>query len=171
MSATLTALTSTEDIALEFDDFVKRDLKIALNYGPGEKVCRTWLRNNFCPLGVRCPNKHPRTTGGVVCKHWLRALCQKGDACEYLHEYNMRKMPECRFYKEKGTCPNAECEFRHIDAHSKIRECAWFARGFCKHGSHCLRKHVKKSACLLYLAGFCPYGKTCTNGQCVHVNF
>ena len=23
----------------------------------------------------------------VVCKHWLRGLCKRGDACDYLHEY------------------------------------------------------------------------------------
>ena len=31
-------------------------------------------------------------------KHWLRGLCKKGDQCEFLHEYDMSKMPECYFY-------------------------------------------------------------------------
>ena len=34
----------------------------------------------------------------IVCKHWLRGLCKKGDQCEFLHEYDMSKMPECYFY-------------------------------------------------------------------------
>jgi hypothetical protein len=46
----------------------------------------------------------------VVCKHWLRGLCKKGDNCEFLHEYNLRKMPECWFYSKYGECNNgAEC--------------------------------------------------------------
>lgn len=24
-----------------------------------------------------------------MCKHWLRSLCKKGEACEFLHEYNL----------------------------------------------------------------------------------
>ena len=35
---------------------------------------------------------------GVVCKHWLRGLCKKGDECEFLHEYDLTRMPECFFY-------------------------------------------------------------------------
>ena len=31
-------------------------------------------------------------------QHWLRGLCKKGDQCEFLHEYDMSKMPECYFY-------------------------------------------------------------------------
>jgi hypothetical protein len=34
----------------------------------------------------------------VVCKHWLRGLCKKGDLCDYLHEYDEDKMPICQFY-------------------------------------------------------------------------
>ena len=34
----------------------------------------------------------------VVCKHWLRGLCKKGDMCDYLHEYDEDKMPVCQFY-------------------------------------------------------------------------
>ena len=39
-----------------------------------------------------------RPTQTIVCKHWLRGLCKKGDQCEFLHEYDMSKMPECYFY-------------------------------------------------------------------------
>ena len=34
----------------------------------------------------------------VVCKHWLRSLCKKGDLCDFLHEYDEDKMPICQFY-------------------------------------------------------------------------
>ena len=38
----------------------------------------------------------------VVCKHWLRGLCKKGDDCEFLHKYDMERMPECYFYIKYG---------------------------------------------------------------------
>ncbi|RHZ78076.1 hypothetical protein Glove_168g59 [Diversispora epigaea] len=35
----------------------------------------------------------------VVCKHWLRGLCMKGDErCEFLHEYNLKKVPKYIYY-------------------------------------------------------------------------
>jgi hypothetical protein len=37
-----------------------------------------------------------------VCKHWLRGLCKKSDMCEFLHEYDESKMPECYFYATYG---------------------------------------------------------------------
>ncbi|KAG2920786.1 hypothetical protein JG687_00016070 [Phytophthora cactorum] len=38
--------------------------------------------------------------GTIVSRHWLRALCMKGDNCEFLHQYDMSKMPECRWRME-----------------------------------------------------------------------
>ena len=45
----------------------------------------------------------------VVCKHWLRGLCKKGDGCEFLHEYDMTKMPECYFYSRFSKCQPIQC--------------------------------------------------------------
>ena len=45
-----------------------------------------------------CSFRHVRGDKTIVCKHWLRGLCKKGDGCEFLHEYDMSKMPECYFY-------------------------------------------------------------------------
>ena len=73
----------------------------------------------------------------IVCKHWLRHLCKKGDDCEFLHEYDMTKMPICYFFQKFGECNNKDCQYLHIDAESlKVRECPWYDRGFCKHGRH-----------------------------------
>jgi len=33
-----------------------------------------------------------------------------------------------------------------------------YARGFCKHGPKCRKKHVRKELCGSYMAGFCPKG-------------
>ncbi|KAJ7403991.1 hypothetical protein WISP_148357 [Willisornis vidua] len=70
-----------------------------------------------------CPFRHISGEKTVVCKHWLRGLCKKGDQCEFLHEYDMTKMPECYFYSKFGECSNKECPFLHIDPESKIKDC------------------------------------------------
>lgn len=85
--------------------------------------------------GSHCPFRHVRGERTVVCKHWLRHLCKKGDDCEFLHEYDTAKMPICYFFQKFGECNNKDCQYMHVDAESmKIRDCAWYNRGFCKHG-------------------------------------
>ena len=139
----------------------------------------------------------------VVCKHWLRGLCKKGDGCEFLHEYDMTKMPECYFYSRfskftnlvtlkelsnttvycerqinliiqshftskfniSDACHNKECPFLHIDPESKIRDCPWYDRGFCRHGPSCRHRHVRRELCMNYLAGLCPTGSECPDGH------
>jgi len=34
-----------------------------------------------------------------------------------------------------GQCNNIDCKFRHVDPRSRIRECPWYIRGFCKLGT------------------------------------
>lgn len=165
-----------------------------------------------------CPFRHISGEKTVVCKHWLRGLCKKGDQCEFLHEYDMTKMPECYFYSKfgllflyipfksdcictveillmfcvcvAGECSNKECPFLHIDPESKIKDCPWYDRGFCKHGKcwsvailsfyqllhtkkfrygvcisflgpDCRHRHTRRVICVNYLVGFCPEGKSC----------
>lgn len=101
----------------------------------------------------------------IVCKHWLRGLCKKGDDCDFLHVYNMSKMPECYFFTRHGECSNKECLFLHIDPSSKAQDCAWYARGFCRNGPTCRNRHVRRIACQNYLNGFCPDGPSCKLAQ------
>ena len=84
-----TKLEPPQDISFSFDPWLKTNLKFG---EPDEHVYR---------------NGRLARQGSVVCKHWLKGthsfimhcnaqgLCKKGDACEFLHEYNIRKMPEC----------------------------------------------------------------------------
>jgi hypothetical protein len=118
-----------------------------------EQICRLALTPAGCPLGpLHCPLRHtdpsplnfqpakqmpthPRDRDrlATVCKHWLRGLCKKGDACEFLHEYNLRRMPECWWFAKYGYCSAGdECLY----AHPKERkiECPDYNRGFCKLG-------------------------------------
>ncbi|EPY90046.1 cleavage and polyadenylation specificity factor subunit 4 isoform 3 [Camelus ferus] len=152
--------------------------------------------------GGMCPFRHISGEKTVVCKHWLRGLCKKGDQCEFLHEYDMTKMPECYFYSKfgdtkrpasaepeesggfllvsfllacvsgpprptsprtppLGECSNKECPFLHIDPESKIKDCPWYDRGFCKHGPLCRHRHTRRVICVNYLVGFCPEGPSC----------
>jgi cleavage and polyadenylation specificity factor subunit 4 len=118
-----------------------------------DQICRLNLTPAGCPLGpLHCPLRHttPSTLNfqppkqlpthprdrerlATVCKHWLRGLCKKGDACEFLHEYNLRRMPECWWFAKYGYCSAGdECLY----AHPKERkvECPDYKRGFCKLG-------------------------------------
>lgn len=97
-----------------------------------------------------------------MCKHWLRGLCKKGEACEFLHEYNLRKMPECQFFSKNGFCTQSpDCLYLHIDPLTKISPCPNYERGFCKLGPECNKRHVRKVMCPRYLTGFCPLGPDC----------
>jgi cleavage and polyadenylation specificity factor subunit 4 len=71
-----------------FTDFLKREYRFGLD--PNRPFCKAF-REGHCPLGNACPDKHSVTHSfnNLVCKHWLRGLCKKGDQCEFLHEYNL----------------------------------------------------------------------------------
>ncbi|VDO57114.1 unnamed protein product [Schistosoma margrebowiei] len=126
----------------------------------GAGVCRFFIINQ-CPLNNLCPLRHIKADRTVVCKHWLRGLCKKGDDCEFLHEYDMTKMPECYFFSKFGECMNKECPFLHIDPASKVQDCPWYDRGFCRNGPLCRNRHVRRVACKNYINGFCPKGREC----------
>ncbi|XP_044735029.1 cleavage and polyadenylation specificity factor subunit 4 [Chrysoperla carnea] len=155
-------------------DHIKFDIEVALDeqYGalplpfPGmdkstAAVCDFYTSAAGCQKGQSCPFRHVRGDRTIVCKHWLRGLCKKGDQCEFLHEYDMTKMPECYFYSRFNACHNKECPFLHIDPESKIKDCPWYDRGFCRHGPHCRHRHVRRVLCMNYIAGFCPDGPQC----------
>ena len=56
----------------------------------------------------------PRTQ--TVCRHWLRGLCMKGNACGFLHQFEASRMPVCRFFAKYGECKassrRARCRWR-----------------------------------------------------------
>lgn len=102
----------------------------------------------------------------LICKHWLRGLCKKGATCEFLHEFNLRRMPECNYFSRHGNCSNGDdCLFLHISASSKRPACPHYDRGFCPLGPTCANKHIRRPPpCPYYLAGFCPDGRDCVKG-------
>ncbi|ODQ53990.1 hypothetical protein SAICODRAFT_34596 [Saitoella complicata NRRL Y-17804] len=127
-----------------------------------------YLRTNL-RFGAHSPPQHERA-GAIVCKHWLRGLCKKGDHCEFLHEYNLKRMPECWFFNKHGYCSNGEeCLYLHIDPDARVGVCPWYEMGFCPLGPECRQKHVRKTMCELWLAGFCPEGLECENAHPKHI--
>jgi cleavage and polyadenylation specificity factor subunit 4 len=101
----------------------------------------------------------------------MRALCKKGDHCEFLHEYNLRRMPECNSFARHRTCPNGDdCMYQHLEPIAKRTPCPHYERGFCPLGPLCSQRHVKRTQiCPFYMSGFCPYGFECEHGA--HARF
>lgn len=113
-------------VELNIEPFLKQEMSLKLD--ADETLCRTWATTGECPLGANCPQRHvtpsplnfqppapiPQSAHArTVCKHWLRGLCKKGQNCDFMHEYNLRKMPECWFFAKYGFCSNGdEVSFR-----------------------------------------------------------
>ncbi|KAJ0473175.1 putative transcription factor C3H family [Helianthus annuus] len=57
----------------------------------------------------------------TVCRHWLRSLCMKGEACGFLHQYDKSRMPICRFFRLYGECREQDCVYKHTN--EDIKEC------------------------------------------------
>lgn len=163
----------TSQYKFRFEPFLRQEYAFALD--PDRPVCPDYnarVGPTSCPRGTQCPFKHvlPVFYNKIVCKHWLRGLCKKNDQCEYLHEYNLRKMPECVFFAKNGYCTQApECQYLHVDPQARIPPCGDFAAGFCPSGSSCSKRHIARaphSICRRYLSGFCPLGAR----ACPHVH-
>ncbi|CAK9133503.1 unnamed protein product [Ilex paraguariensis] len=85
------------------------------------------------------PNR--RSYRQTVCRHWLRSLCMKGDACGFLHQYDKSRMPICRFFRLYGECREQDCVYKHTN--EDIKECNMYKLGFCPNGPDCRYRHVK----------------------------
>ncbi|KAM9844011.1 cleavage and polyadenylation specificity factor subunit 4-like [Aulostomus maculatus] len=83
-----------------------------------------------------CPFRHIMGEKKVVCKHWLRGLCRNADQCEFLHEYDATKMPECSFYSKFGECNNKRCPFLHTDPKSKMEQHPWNDQSLGTHSTY-----------------------------------
>ncbi|KAJ9107820.1 hypothetical protein QFC19_002726 [Naganishia cerealis] len=169
-------------VNLKIEDYLKFTKGYKLD--SDDQICKDNLTAEGCPLGpAACPKRHttpsalnfvppppqpfhPREKEKVntICKHFIRGLCIMGDKCEFLHEYNLRKFPECWWWSTYGFCTAGdECLYYHPKV--RQRECEDYNRGFCKLGPDCPRKHIRRILCPLYVAGFCPDGPDCKFGH------
>jgi len=158
-------IANIDDIRFEIEVALEEQIGIQPLPFPGmdksaSAICDFFILNR-CTRGQLCPLRHVRGNQMVVCKHWLRGLCKKGDDCEFLHKYDMERMPECYFFIKYGQCSNKECPFLHLNPADRIKDCPWYDRGFCKHGPHCKNRHVRRVMCVNYMCGFCPEGTKC----------
>jgi len=77
----------------------------------------------------------------TVCRHWLRNLCMKGNACGFLHQFDKSRMPTCRFFAKYGECKEPDCPYKH--SLEDLKECNMYKLGFCIHGPLCRFRHVR----------------------------
>ncbi|KAF2317886.1 hypothetical protein GH714_041206 [Hevea brasiliensis] len=89
--------------------------------------------------GANLPGR--RSFRQTVCRHWLRSLCMKGDACGFLHQYDKSRMPVCRFFRLYGECREQDCVYKHTN--EDIKECNMYKLGFCPNGPDCRYRHAK----------------------------
>lgn len=85
-----------------------------------------------------------KVVGGTVCRYFLENRCKFGDNCEYLHEYDPSKYPECPYAQytfQNNTnltvvnCQRGkDCIFKHTPR--QIKECQNYANGYCKDGNN-----------------------------------
>ncbi|KAF7195188.1 mRNA 3'-end-processing protein yth-1 [Pseudocercospora fuligena] len=134
-------------------------------------ICNDYRQSNGqqCPRGPNCPDRHyvpPSERSGIghlICKHYQRGLCKKGDTCEFAHTFNLRDEKECKEFSRYGICSQGDdCTSLHIPPTSELRRpaCSHYARGFCPLGPYCNQRHVKhQRLCPFYMAGFCPNGR------------
>lgn len=69
-------------------------------------------------LGDQLSNKRYKSgmAHQVVCRHWLRGMCIKGDDCDFLHIFDHTRMPLCRNFRRNGFCAEhaiGVCPLRH----------------------------------------------------------
>ncbi|XP_074568467.1 zinc finger CCCH domain-containing protein 45 [Curcuma longa] len=93
-------------------------------------------------IGGASGNGHGRRSfRQTVCRHWLRGLCMKGEACGFLHQYDKERMPVCRFFRLYGECREQDCVYKHTN--EDIKECNMYKLGFCPNGPDCRYRHLK----------------------------
>lgn len=127
-----------DDEKLEFDFEKHLHDELVVRDENGEVIPNARLPGG----GLSSADKTDFRRGTVVCRHWLRGLCMKGETCEFLHQYDMTKMPECRWGMG---CQVSECPFRHVPDEERL-ECTFYKHGFCIHGPICRYRHIKLPA-------------------------
>jgi len=135
-----TIATSIHQVEFDFEDYaLKHGIPDTIDPLPYRKAGSVFATGDEAEPQVTSAKNDPRLRT-VVCRHWLRDLCMKGAACEFLHQYDLSKMPLCR---HGDKCKIKDCPFRHISEADRL-ECVFYSQGFCIHGPFCRYKHVRR---------------------------
>ena len=97
----------------------------------------------------------------------MRSVCKKNKTCDRLHQYDLQRMPHCRFFT--SGCLEPACIYQaratphptrlvvclmlcqHKDDNQDDRgNCTFYARGFCKNGPRCSRNHNTQARSLSF---------------------
>ncbi|ORX39683.1 hypothetical protein BD324DRAFT_614589 [Kockovaella imperatae] len=160
---------------LALEDWLQREKKLRLSND--NEICPLSLLPPGCPLGSEaCPLRHvdlktlpeklPQKQSAVCCRHWLRGMCKLAGDCPFLHDFNLRRYPECHLWTTYGRCAiGSECLYYHRSDEDWRGSCPDYERGFCPRGPGCPMNHTRKTLCPAYLAGFCPDGPKCKAGH------
>ena len=119
------------ELYFDFEDYLTqvvdvRESRLKAKYGPTKKI-------------------------QFMCTHWLQGLCHKGVLCEYLHYYDVKFIPICKFFME-GKCTNGACTYQHTLPSSVTQQrqrrgtCNDYAIGFCPRGLKCDKEHARRAA-------------------------
>jgi hypothetical protein len=106
------------------------------------KVCASISMGHPCHSGHLCKDRHNKSSNfkREVCTFWMRSVCKKNKMCDRLHQYDLERMPHCRFFT--SGCLEPACIYQHKDDNKEERgNCIFYARGFCKNGPKCSRNH------------------------------
>ena len=134
------SLPTIDTVQYDFEDFaLKHGIPETLDPLPYRKSGSVFGTGEEAQPQITSAKHDPRLRT-VVCRHWLRDLCMKGAACEFLHQYDLSKMPLCR---HADRCKIPDCPFRHISDEDRL-ECVFYSQGFCIHGPFCRYKHVRR---------------------------
>lgn len=132
--------TSIDQVEFDFEDYaLTHGIPDTVDPLPYRKAGSVFATGEEAEPQVTSAKNDPRLRT-VVCRHWLRDLCMKGAACEFLHQYDLSKMPLCR---HGDKCKIKDCPFRHISEADRL-ECVFYSQGFCIHGPYCRYKHVRR---------------------------
>lgn len=159
------AILPMESIHFDFEDYVYEhgipELVDPMPYRRPKSIFQDPTENSRANSVITSAKNDPRLRT-VVCRHWLRGLCMKGNACEFLHKYDLSRMPFCR-HDTVEACKEHNCNLRHRKdeedvassntAYGGRRVCTFFQQGFCRHGSRCRFQHILKESNDLPLVG------------------
>ncbi|KAH0482786.1 MAG: hypothetical protein KVP17_001978 [Porospora cf. gigantea B] len=88
----------------------------------------------------------------LVCRHWLKNICPNGSSCDFVHHFEVSKLPVCQAFATTGHCRDYLlncCPFLHTrstDQKKTHLECAMFFLGFCPFGSRCRLMHFRRQS-------------------------